>query len=46
MRARYIFTTSVDVICPLRIADWMPSIVASSIWNFAGLGAAASDEDR
>src|SRR5256885_11185326 len=46
MRARYIVTTSVDVIWCLRIADWMSSIVASSIWNFDGFGAADRDEGR
>ena len=29
----------------LRIADWMPSIVASSIWNRGAFAAAKTGED-
>jgi hypothetical protein len=46
MRARYIFTTSVVVIWCLRIADWMSSIVASSIRNGEDLEAADREDGR
>src|SRR6266853_1403843 len=42
MRWRYICTTCVEVRWPFRISTWIPSIVASSIWNLEGFDAALS----